>query len=119
MADQTLAFDWAASSAARSTAPGPAREKTLAERFQDFHRANPQVWDLFDRFAWELARAGSSRLSAKLIFERIRWETTLATRGEPWRVNNSYSAFYARLWMARYPDASASFETRVQRAEAG
>ncbi len=82
----TLEFDWA-----------DAWTRTLAERFTRYHAANPQVWEAFDRLARQAVGVGRTRLSAKLFFEVIRWETLVSARGDAFKVNNSFSAFYARL----------------------
>lgn len=78
--------------------------------------ANPHFWPMFERFTLELAGRGYRQLSAKLIFERIRWESMIQTRGEEWKLNNNYTAFYARRYMQAHPEHGQMFSTRVQHA---
>ena len=72
---------------------------TLQEKFEKYDVEHPELYDLFDRFAWEAINAGRKILSANLIFERIRWETEVITKGDPFKINNNYRPYYARKWM--------------------
>ncbi len=85
----------------------------LEKQFLNFHSHNPAVYHIFDRFAREAIRAGRVVLSAKLIFERIRWETqVITTDSDSYKLNNNYHAYYARLWMDNNRDSEATFRTR-------
>lgn len=96
--------------------PRPRDERTIAERFEEFHRNNPQVFDLFRRFAEQALLAGQ-RVGAKAIFERMRWETAIVTRGDTYSLNNSYTALYARLLEETDPRFVGFFEQRKRRSE--
>ena len=72
--------------------------------FWDWHKANPRVWDYFERFSLEVVNKGHKKVSHWLIINRIRWEVYLETTGEDFKISNDYIAFYARLWIARYPE---------------
>ena len=73
------------------------------ERWWDWHKANPHVWHLFERFAYEAVNKGRKRISHWLIINRIRWETNIVTTGEDFKISNDHIAFYARLWRAKHP----------------
>lgn len=93
--------------------------RTLEERFWDFHDENPRVYELFDRFAMEAVRAGRTRIGAKMLIERMRWYTTVeAVDTDGWKLNNNYTAFYARLWVEDHPEHAELFELRKQRSVA-
>jgi len=82
----------------------------LEENFNKFDRANPMVWDLFVRFAFEAINAGQPTLSAALITERIRWETRVpTTTADGFKVANAHRAYYARKFNRAYPTAKAKF----------
>lgn len=89
----------------------PKSRDQINEDFWAFHRANPGVFAMFDRFARDLIRAGYARGSAKLIFERIRWETMFRASG-PVKLNNNYTSRYARLWEYANPSHRGFFRTR-------
>lgn len=88
----------------------------LQAAFLEFHRANPGVWGLFERFTLEAVRAGASkRIGARMVWERIRWETRVASsarEGAP-RLNDHHVPYYARLFMERHPELGPVFETRA------
>lgn len=89
---------------------------TLAERFEIFHQANPGVFRALVRLAMERRRAGITRGRIKALFEILRDRHELETRGDDWKLNNSYTAFYARLMMDTVPELRGWFETRRQTA---
>lgn len=89
------------------TAP-PAEELAWAE----FHKANPSVYAAFERFALE-ALARRHRIGARMIWERMRWELLLSTRGGgEFKLNDHYTPFYARLFMREHPEHAGCFEVR-------
>lgn len=88
---------------------------TLPERFAAFHGANPHVADALEALAAQwLARR--PRVGVKALVERLRWESGIATEGDAYRLNNSFTAFYARLLIERRPEWADSIETRERAA---
>lgn len=86
-------------------------------RFETFHRANPEVWKLFERFCLEMIEAGKSDFGAPVVWERIRWEVSLETRGnEPYRLPNIHRPLYARLFQERHPELAHHIATRPLRS---
>lgn len=84
--------------------------------FWIFHNDNPRVYSMFDAFTRYAISRGRKRFSAKVIVERIRWETTLETTDGEWKINNNYPAYYARLWMRNNPVNEGFFAIRELRA---
>lgn len=82
------------------------------EEFLEFDRENPQVWDLFERFTFELVRAGAKKFGARMVWERMRWETRVRTSDTDYRLNDHWVPHYARKFMAAYPQHDGLFETR-------
>lgn len=91
---------------------------TIEDRFWEFHQANPRVYTLFDRFARQVLGRGHKRFSSDAILHRIRWETRVETVGDAFKINDHFSAHYARLWMAENPDHADLFATRALREAA-
>ncbi len=84
--------------------------RVLCERF---HNEHPDVWALFVRFTLELIETERSYGGAKAVWERIRWETTVNPNyGADFKLNNNYHPFYARWFMAVYPQHDGFFRTR-------
>jgi hypothetical protein len=81
-------------------------------QFKEFHRDNPHVYtDLVDR-ARKLKALGMKHIGIKLIFESARYDYAIKTNGEPYKLNNNTTAYYARLIMSRNPDLAGIFSTR-------
>lgn len=94
---------------------------TVESKFDAFHAANPHVYGMYKKFAAQAIRAGVKKMSSKLIIERIRWETTVMTTGagwspvtkKPFQIDNRFTCWYARKFMADHPKAGDLFEIRV------
>lgn len=85
------------------------------ERFEAFHRLNPQVYRGLRDVALELRRNDWTRCSMKMLFERLRWVYALRTQGDTFQLNNNYTSYYARLLMVSEPTLAEFFEVRKQR----
>ena len=80
--------------------------------FERFHAENPAVYKLFQQFAFRAIRRGLVHYSAKTIFEAIRFHADIVTKGESFKLNNNYTAYYARMFEKDYPEYKGFFEKR-------
>ena len=80
------------------------------QKWLKWHKENPQVYELFDRFTKEAIRKGHTRLSAWLIINRVRWETSLETFGGDFKISNNFIAYYSRLFMEMNPTYKGFFK---------
>ena len=81
----------------------------------EFHKAHPEVWQMFVRFTFDRISRGFKNYSVNAIFERIRWETdTVRNDDSQFKLNNNYRAFYARAFMKKYPEHEGFFRLREQ-----
>jgi hypothetical protein len=85
-------------------------------RFLKFHRENPHVYPLFVRFTRQ-AKMFHRGVGINAVLERARWETYLSTDGDPYKLNNNFAPYYARLIMRLNPDLNGVFTTRLSRAD--
>jgi hypothetical protein len=93
------------------TAPATLLEK----RFAVFHKANPNVYHRLQQRALEFAGRGRQRIGIAELAEELRYDQDLRTHGEPFKLNNSFRALYARLLIYRNPTLLAGvIETRRQ-----
>ena len=99
--------------------PTVAPEATIEERFLAFHHANPQVYsELVSQARILKTRFGVNFASIKLLYERLRWLHFIATRGEEeFKLNNDFTALYARLIMDQETDLQGFFRTRKRAGE--
>ncbi len=86
--------------------------QTIAERAAAFHAENPWVMRELIVLALEGVRAGHKRLGMAQLFEVLRWNQSLETMGDPWKLNNTYRAWYSRRIMELEPDLAGVFATR-------
>jgi len=92
------------------------RQDELEQAAREFHAENPEVWRLFVRFTLEVVDRGFKNYSVAAIFERIRWETDQADAEgrSTFKLNNNHRAYYARWFMASYPQCRGFFRLRDQ-----
>lgn len=88
--------------------------QTIEERFSAFHVANPHVYRALRSLALDLRRRGCQRYGMKGLFELLRWQSAISAKGpaEPYKLNNIYTAHYARLLIVSEPALAGFFETR-------
>lgn len=94
--------------------PEYAAELTIAQRFEAFHQANPHVAKALEALAAQWLKR-HDRASMKALFERLRWESGLQTHGEAYRLNNDFTAHYARLLIERRPQWRDAFQLRERK----
>ena len=88
---------------------------TIEESFGLFHHGNPHIYRLLTEMALKYKRAGNSRCGMKMLWEALRFTSGVRTRGEPYKLNNNFTALYARLLMRQEPLLLRFFEVRERR----
>lgn len=92
------------------------RRLSIAEQFMAFHKHNPQVYQALRHLAINLVASGRKRGSINQLFEVLRYEYSLRTKGDEYKLNNNYRSYYARLLMNNEPALRGWFETRDLRS---
>lgn len=88
------------------------RADQILSAFLAFHAENPDVWTLFERFALGAIEAGRDHYSAKAVVERIRWHVEIETRGDEMKINNNFTAHFARMFHLAHPNHDGFFRNR-------
>lgn len=92
-------------------------KRNLNDRFNEYHKSNPYVFDLFIRFTMEAKRRGYKRFSAKAVFERIRWHMNVETEdADGFKINNNYTSRYVRLLEKFFPEHKDFYRKRELRS---
>ncbi len=92
----------------------PTTEKgaTIEERFMAFHALNPQVYAALLRLATKEFSAGFGRGSTNRYFEVLRHNYGMKTKGDEYKLNNSYRSYYSRLLIKNHPRFEGWLKTR-------
>lgn len=90
---------------------GSTRADQVFERFVAFHKGNPLIWAFFQTHTTAM-RVVRRRYSAYSVMGHVRWNIDITTKGDDVKINNDFIPYYARMYMAKYPEASAFFELR-------
>ena len=92
-------------------------DKSIILRWWDFHRANRKVYELFEKEVFKAISKNKKKLSSKTIIEFIRWNIYIETEGDDtFKINNNYTAHYARHFENRNPAFKGLFEMRKLRS---
>jgi len=89
------------------------RYDELKEAFLRYHKKNPDVLKLFEKFTFELIEAGHEHGSTAMIIERIRWETRINPEykyRDEFKISNNHKPFYARVFMGMHPEHDGFFK---------
>lgn len=103
------------------------RNDRIQRRFEEYHRQNPNVYELIVAYARRAKRGGKKEWGIAAIIEIIRWEhffkaqeEGIKTEGgaeEKFKISNDYRSRYARLIMEQEADLSGFFKTKELRAK--
>ena len=86
----------------RENNPDPKRD--LRREAEVFIEDHPHVYDLFERFAMQMA-SRRRRFGISLLTERVRWEAimTWETDDRGFKINNNHRAYIARKLIQDHP----------------
>lgn len=92
----------------------PLNQSKIEQRFWSFHETHPEVYRELRLLAFQGLARGQDRLGMKMLFEVVRWNRLMRGDGEhrDFKLNNNYTAYYARLLMDREPELDGMFATR-------
>lgn len=95
----------------------PKKDLTIEERFRLFDQANPQVYQVLEQMALDLAARGHQRIGVKMLWETLRYRYAMQTSGdEDYRLDNNYTSRFARK-LAQNPMLAERIEMRQLKAE--
>lgn len=99
------------------TSPPLVTQRSIDQRFQDFHEANPEVYRELCRMAREIRERGYRRIGIELLWAAYRWNRMLRTAPDEYnfKLNDHFTSRYARLIMSQEPDLADLFTTRTLR----
>lgn len=110
-AQLALDDDW------RPIPPGESRAEEIDRRAREFVEANPEVWRLYCKYALELISRGWSHYSSDAVVHRIRWHHAIETTDRDFKINDHYTAPFARMFHRAYPEHAGFFRLRERPSE--
>jgi len=90
------------------------RARSIQQRFDEFHQANPHVYAELVKLARRAKARGEQKVGIELLFAVCRWRRMMATSDSSsgFKLNDHYTSRYSRLIMAQERDLDGFFETR-------
>ena len=90
----------------------------MTEAFDAYDKQNPEVFKLFLEYSEMALNRGFKKFSAKAVFERLRWYYQIEKSDMTnFKLNNNYTAHYARKLIREYPEFEGFFELRERKKE--
>jgi len=94
------------------------RGQTIQERFEQFHRANPHVYEALRALAFKALDRGFEHIGIDALYSVLRWEWAAETNDPTgFKLNDHYRSRYARLLMDQEPALGGLFEIRTIKTE--
>ena len=92
---------------------------SLRQKYERFNDSNPWVFQALAHMAIDLKARGVEHYGIAALFEVLRYQHTMNTTDDssPFKLSNSYRAFYARDIMQRFPELDGFFVTRPSIAD--
>jgi len=92
-------------------------EMTITEKFHQFHRENPHVYQTLVAKCRQYRRHNpGAKIGIATLWENMRWDYMMSTEHQDFKLNNNYRSHYARLIMDCNHDLRDIFEIREMRA---
>ena len=80
--------------------------------FKEYFNQNPSIYEEYKKVAFSLINRGYKRLSSKFIFEIVRYNTNIYGN-DGYKINNIYTADYARQFERDFPAYTGYFSKRL------
>jgi hypothetical protein len=96
----------------------PKKMDAIEKAFWIFHQDNPEVYSLCVALAREALAVGRRKIGMKMVWERARWDFYIRTTDDTYKLNNNYTALYARLIMKQESDLAGVFDLRSRKKTA-
>lgn len=87
--------------------------------FLDYHRSRPEIFTAFRKYTLEIIKGGAKKLGAKTIAEKLRWESIMRTDGTDYKISNTATSFYSRLFMEFHAEHQGFFDINHNRPLTG
>ena len=119
MSDEPMLFDPDEVGTTALTLDESSEPITLRKKYEKFNEANGWVFQALAHMAIDLKARGVKQYGIAALFEVLRYQHTMSTTDElsPFKLSNSYRAFYARDIMAAFPELQDFFVTRPSVAD--
>lgn len=89
-------------------------DEITAKKFFDYHKANPIIFEEFEKLAISRIANGKTKLSAKGIFEDVRELPNIKKTGT-YKITNSFISYYARIFAIKHKHLAHYFEFKSVR----
>lgn len=86
----------------------------LRAKFEEYHKKHPEVYEKFVGLARTAKyQKGFKRHSARDLFRVMRWLMAGEIKQDGFKINNSYTPYYARKMESEYPEFKDFFTKRT------
>jgi NAD-dependent DNA ligase len=81
--------------------------------FQQYHQANPHLYELYKAIAMQLIQQNRRIIGSAHIFQKMRYEYQFKTDGSPFKIDNNFAPHYARKFVLEHPQYGHLFKFKA------
>lgn len=107
--------NWYETQLSLPTPPPSAKRSTISERWAEFHLRNPHVYTALESLALRKQASGEA-FGIKALWEECRYELHGIEEVGSYKLNNDFTALYARLLIERHPSLETVLKVRKRKA---
>jgi len=85
--------------------------------WEKFHMENRHVIRKIVHQIERAKAAGLKAVSVKAIINALRWDHTIETKGQDWKINDAYTGIYTHVIMDTFPEYKLLLTNRKLRAK--
>lgn len=78
--------------------------------FQQYHQANPHLYELYKSIAMQLIQQNRRVIGSAHIFQKMRYEYQFKTDGSPFKIDNNFATMYSRKFVLEHPQYGHLFK---------
>jgi hypothetical protein len=90
--------------------------QTIQQRFERFVTNNPKIVQLYVDYTRKAIANGFRNYSVSALTEIIRWHVRVESKGEKFKIPNSYRSRMSRYLVAKYPEFDGFFKQQRLRS---
>lgn len=81
----------------------------------EYMKENRHIWKAYQDYCLKIVAQGARRIGSKAVIELLRYNESGGdwTKYEDYKINNNYASYFARLFVAKFPEHKGLFLFRT------
>ena len=92
-------------------------DHVVIDGFLNYFLQNLEVWLAVQSITKQMVFKGVKKSGIVVVFGKIRYDHTIKTKSDKFKLSNNYMPFYAKAFAEKYPNFAFIFDYKKSRAE--